>query len=152
MRNAVIPATYELLPSKMDTPESRALLLAIGLQESEFSARRQYEGGPAKGFWQFERSGGVRGVLTHPASRSYITPILQTLLYADDALECHEAIEHNDILACVFARLLLWTDPKALPKADDADGAWHYYSRNWRPGRPHRDKWDDNHEQAWALV
>ena len=46
-----------MLPSAMDTPTSRVLLLAIGYQESRMYHRRQLIGnppkpiGPAKGLW-----------------------------------------------------------------------------------------------------
>jgi len=150
VRNAVIPAIYELLPSTMDSPEARAMLLAIALQESRFEHRRQ-TGGPAVSFWQFEVN-GVRGVLNHPASRRYITPILKTLLYNDDETECHAAILDNDILAAVFARLLLWTLPQALPKSDQPGEAFDQYSAAWRPGKPRREHWQANFETAWSLV
>src|SRR5688572_12878990 len=52
----VIPAAYDLLPLHMASVEATAMLLAVGWQESDsFRARAQYEGGPARGFWQFER-------------------------------------------------------------------------------------------------
>ena len=56
-----LPSAFALLPPAMDTPDARVLLLAIGLQESKFSHRLQI-GGPARGYWQFEQGGGVRGV------------------------------------------------------------------------------------------
>ncbi len=48
----------------------------------------------------------------------------------DFALDLHET--------GVFARLLLWTDAKPLPAIGDEQGAWDYYLRNWRPGKPTR--------------
>ena len=58
-----LPAAYSLLPAEMESAEATALLLSIGLQESQFTHRRQV-GGPARGFYQFELS-GVQGVLRH---------------------------------------------------------------------------------------
>src|SRR5690606_38643231 len=66
VEQAIWPA-YALLPSRMDSDRATVMLLAIGLQESRFEHRRQIKG-PARGFWQFERGRGVRGVLTHPAT------------------------------------------------------------------------------------
>ncbi len=151
VRNAVIPAIYELLPHTMESPESRAMLVCIGLQESRFEHRRQV-GGPALSFWQMEAGGGVRGVLRHPATRPYITPILKTMLYEDDESECHAALLDNDILAAVFARLLLYSDPKPLPKADEPNVGWEYYRRTWRPGKPHPKTWRQYWDQSWTLV
>ena len=59
MDDAVRPA-MALLPARMDTPEADCMLLAIGLQESRFVHRRQI-GGPARGFWQFEKGTRVIG-------------------------------------------------------------------------------------------
>src|SRR5262245_41905895 len=51
---------------------ARQKLLTIGLQESALVARYQASPsaspGAAKGFFQFESGGGVRGVMTHQAS------------------------------------------------------------------------------------
>ena len=66
-RDAIDPA-LALLPGKMDNDRARVQMLAMGLQESRFIHRRQLGNGPARGLWQFERGGGVKGVLEHPAS------------------------------------------------------------------------------------
>lgn len=151
VNGAVFDATNLVLPEGMDTPTSRAMLLAIGLQESRFEHREQI-GGPAHGFWQFEKGGGVRGVLRHSASKRHIESVAESLSYEPDVEVMYEAIVHNDVLACAFARLLLWTHPKPLPVRADVDGAWHYYISTWRPGKPHRETWDDFYEQAWVLT
>jgi hypothetical protein len=150
LRRHVFPAAFALLPAKMDTPAARALLIAIALQESKTSARAQYNHGPARGFWQFETA-GVAGVLTHSASKAYIYAALLTLCYPPATTAVHAAIEHNDVLAAVCARLLLWTDAKPLPNAAETQKAWELYARTWRPGRPHRDTWDANYAKAWAV-
>ena len=152
--NALEPA-LQLLPAFMDTVEARAMCMAIALQESRLEHRRQV-GGPARGYWQFELGGGVRGVLSHPASKPYIRAVLAALDYdfapEDLPVECYAAIEHNDILAAAFARLLLWTLPGALPGRDAADEGWRQYLKTWRPGKPHPDTWDRNFADAWSLV
>lgn len=148
----VLPAAAALLPPLLDTREARALLLAIGLQESRFVHRRQLGPGPARGFWQFERGGGVAGVLTHALTQPLIARVLDTLRYPPDAYACHVAIEHNDVLAACFARLLLATVPGALPERHDAERGWQQYLHGWRPGKPHRATWDGCYAQAWALV
>lgn len=147
-----IPAAYALLPAKMASPAATAMLLAIALQESRCCHRRQL-GGPARGFYQFE-VGGVRGVLRHPASKPHIANALAALSYpvTDDATTPYVAIEHNDVLASAFARLLLWTDAQPLPAHDEAEAGWQLYLRTWRPGKPHRATWDAFYQQAWTLV
>lgn len=123
------------------------LLMAIAGQESERQWRRQI-GGPARGFWQFERSGGVRGVLTHHATAARAVKLCAALAIPPDEATVYEALAWSDHLAVGFARLLLWSDPRALPSVgtDPAsrDAAWSYYERNWRPGKPRPEKWSAN--------
>lgn len=147
--DAIYRATCTLLPAQLDAPEAKAMLIAIALQESRFEYRRQV-GGPARGWWQFEL-GGVRGVLTHKASKISIGGVLDALCYGRDPMDSHVAIEHNDVLACAYARLLLWTLPESLPKKTEPDEGWDQYMAAWRPGKPHRSVWDANFTQAWSL-
>lgn len=49
-------------------------------------------------------------------------------------LEQFSQLELDDVYAAGIARLLLWTDPKALPALNRPDDAFEYYLRNWRPG------------------
>lgn len=146
-----IPSALSLLPGKMDSREARAMLLAIGLQESLFQHRKQV-GGPAKGFWQFEQGGGVKGILTHDITAPIVKPIVEMFLYEPTPASCYAAIENHDVLAAVFARLLLWVDPRVLPSPIQADKGWAIYLANWRPGKPHASKWPRNFELAWSVV
>lgn len=164
---AVNPA-LALLPSKMDSAGGRILVGATGLQESRFEHRFQVvQGqpgvkGPARGFWQFERGGGVRGVLTHPASREHAYRLCESRGIQTTAIAAYEAIETDDVLAAVFARLLLWTDGWRLPAPGDMQGGWDLYLRTWRPGAYDRGtqearvklraKWSANYAQAMAEV
>lgn len=150
IRNALEPA-LALLPAKMDTQAGRAMVIAICLQESRIEYRHQI-GGPAHGYAQFEQGGGVRGVLTHPASKPHILKVLEALDYEPDVEACYAAIEHNDILACCFARLLLYTLPGALPGKGQTETAWLQYIAAWRPGKPHRATWDTFYEMGWLLT
>jgi hypothetical protein len=65
---------------------------------------------------------------------------------------CYEAIAWNGMLAASFARLLLWTDPAALPRVGDVQGGWDLYYRCWRPGAPHPEVWPDRYDTAMRLV
>lgn len=146
----VYPAAMSLLPAEMWAREAFAMLTAIGLQESRFRFRRQYPNGPARGFWQFEM-GGVEGVLEHPASRTHAAHVCEALGYAGaDARAIHLAIEHNDVLACCFARLLLWTDPRPLPDMVKPNDGWLQYLATWRPGKPHASTWPSHFAMAWG--
>lgn len=145
----ILTPALVLLPAKMDSKLARIMLLSIGMQESRFQYRRQVNG-PARGFFQFEKGGGVHGVMTHPASRDLFKAIClqRSVPFAEDAV--YNAIETDDILACCLARLLLWTDPKPLP--DNADDGWSLYARVWRPGRPHPETWTDFYRQAQKII
>lgn len=149
---ALSPA-LKLLPGKMDSREARAMVVAICLQESRLMHRAQI-GGPAHGYAQFEQGGGVRGVLMHPVTKPFIQSILAALDYDSDsdAEACWIAIEHNDILAAAFARLLLWTLPDIMPNRDSPGKGWTCYVNAWRPGRPRRDTFDAFFDQSWELV
>ena len=140
-----------LLPSKMDTPEARAMLLAIGFQESAFKYRLQI-GGPARGFWQFEQSGGIRGVLHHPNTRHTIAEVCEVLRVSAQEDACYTAVAYNDMLACCFARLLLWTLPWALPGRGDLEEGWKQYLEAWRPGKPRPETWAINFSMAWGII
>jgi hypothetical protein len=151
---AVIPAALAALGMR-STPELRVELLAIGGQESGLTARAQILNGggkgPARGLWQFEK-GGVRGVYLHRASNEPLRLLCRARDVNFDVPQIWAALETDDILACGVARLLLWTDPRPLPAVDDEEGAWSCYVRNWRPGKPHRDRWVGAHAAARRQV
>lgn len=152
MLRAVIEPGLALLPSRMDSDPARVMLLAIGLQESRLTYRRQI-GGPARGLWQFERGGGVVGVLRHKASADLADSVCAERGVEPTPERVYAALEFDDLLACAFARLLLWTDSRPLPAMNaNPEAAWQYYIRNWRPGKPHRQTWDRFHAEAVDAV
>ena len=155
----LIPTAFSLLPNRLGLPEAKALVTAICLQESALQNRKQIvipaKGdnlpvyGAARGLAQFEPVACIE-VMGHHATRDVAKSLLKTLLYTEATpTEVYAALEHNDILAVTFARLLLWRDPKKLPEQDESEVAWNYYLRNWRPGKPHEDKWEGNFNSAW---
>jgi len=150
-RAAAIAPALALLPARMNSPQAEALLLAIGLQESGLIHRRQI-GGPARGLWQFEQGGGVRGVMRHPLSRPHALAVCTAQGVEPTDAAVYAALEHDDILAAAFARLLLWTDPAPLPAVGEVGKAWDLYVRTWRPGKPHRHSWDRLYVQAMEDV
>lgn len=167
LSSAIIPA-LALLPEKMDTPAARVLLVAIGLQESALEARVQKARtpgaapGPARGLWQFERAGGVQGVLRHPATSALAKRLCDTRGVPVDATAVWAGFEYDDVLAAGFARLLLWSDPQPLPAVTDEARAWQLYLRTWRPGawdrgsteqrQKLREKFKANHARAVKAV
>lgn len=158
----VLPAAYKLMPSRMNSPEASSLLICIALQESGLRARRQMlengkqwwesKPGPANGLWQFERDGGVRGVMRHAAASAIVLPVIDALLYPRDPYAVHEALIHNDVLACVLARALLYSVPESLPGPNDPTKGWSQYVSAWRPGKPHPEVWPENYRIAWEAA
>ena len=157
---ALIPA-LNLLPTKLDTPAARALLIAIGLQESRLKHRKQVNG-PARGYLQFE-TGGVAGVLNHHAIRDMAQEFCDDLDYPVERdangkadWECvkhiQSALEHNDVLAAGLGRLNLFWLPQPLPMATQAWEGWNQYIAAWNPGKPHLETWANFYEVAWDYV
>lgn len=146
-----IDPVLALLPAKMTSDKARVMLLAIALQESRITHRKQI-GGPAKSFLQFESGGGVKGVMSHKASTEHAKSLCSALAVPFDRASIFQAMEFNDVLAFGLGRLLLYTDPKALPEIGDAQAAWDLYLRVWRPGRPHRQTWDELYAVACKVV
>jgi hypothetical protein len=137
----------------MDTPKARLMLLTIGRQESRFRYRRQQGNGPARGFWQFEQGGGVKGVMTHPATTGHAHRICTARGVPWERPNVWAELERDDLLACCFARLLLFSDPYKLPDVGDYDAAWKLYAdRAWRPGKPHRETWNGYYDEARAAL
>lgn len=166
VEKAIKPA-LAMLPARMRSRESVVMLLAIGLQESLFMYRRQMGNGPARGWWQFEKMGGVAGVMQHRSSRDLAQDICVARGVAKLRPEVfintvYQKLESDDVLAAAFARLLLWTDPKPLPALNDIDSAWQLYLRTWRPGAytrgtgeqksELRKKWGQNYAQAMQEI
>ena len=141
----------DLLPEKMRSDKAKVMLLAIGLQESRLVHRKQI-GGPAKSYLQFELGGGVKGVMNHKAVKSITEDVCSKVSVPFGGMYIHNAMEFNDVLAFALGRLLLYTDPKSLPEIGDAQGAWDFYQRVWRPGKPHRDTWDSLYSDAVEAV
>jgi hypothetical protein len=152
LRTAINPA-LGMLPVKMDSEAARVEMLAITLQEADAIHRVQMGDGPAHGLWQMEEGGGVRGVMQHPASRDFARAICASRRLPFIQRTVWEALPRDDILAAAFARLLLWTDFRPLPGLDaPAAEGWAYYERNWKPGKPHPEKWPRCHAAARAQV
>lgn len=147
-----LPAAYSLLPPHLESPEATAMLLAIALQESGAHYRQQVNG-PARGFWQFEQ-GGVRAVLGHGSTGPMARASLAKLCYSSSSTvpAVHAALEHNDVLAALMARLLLWPVRADLPGRGMNEEGWQQYLAAWRPGKPRRVTWDADFDYAWQAL
>lgn len=157
----ITTAALNLFDLKFSTPQAQAMILAIGLQESDFKHRRQLIGfhrnwweslkGPAAGYFQFERI-GIRGVLEHHTTGDMARTVLKILGYPEDVDAIHRGLVHNDMLAAAFARLALYRIPDRLPEKGEYVYAWQQYLEVWRPGKPHPDRWPERFADAWRIV
>lgn len=135
----------------LNDDKARVLVLAIAGQESGWKERRQI-GGPARSYWQFERGGGVAGVVSHLSTAKPVKLVCEALDIPADPFTIYDSMAWCDMLACSMARLLLWTDPAPLPEVGHVQAAWDYYLRNWRPGMPHPEFWPVRYGTALGLV
>jgi hypothetical protein len=149
-RTLALRPALGLLPLEMTSDAAEAMVLAICLQESRLIARRQV-GGPARGYAQFEFP-GVVGVLRHEATREPAETLCELLDVPPLPGPVHAAMEYQDVLMAGFARLLLWTYPERLPRADEPRKGWSQYLQTWRPGRPHEHTWQAQWDTAWTVV
>jgi hypothetical protein len=103
----------------------------------------------ARSWWQFEKRGGVDEILQHRSLAWCRTHILK-MGYPLDADALHFALAYDQKLGALMARGLLWIDPAQL--VNDEEAAWQMYLRRWRPGKPHRNRWTANWQQARDLI
>jgi hypothetical protein len=141
--NKVIRPTLDLMDKHVGVPWSAVaenLLLAIALQESNLTARIQgpNDAGPARSFWQFEKIGVVD---VFQRQWTPLKTMCDLLVLPCETGRLHHMMAYNDMIACVLSRLTLRIDPRPLSLATTEDGAWDYYIKNWRPGKPHRNRW-----------
>jgi len=135
---------------------AKVMLLAIAQQESGRGLEARYQGspgnvpGPARGWWQFEQGGGVAGVMAHRATKDLAHKACDHFSVVKHNAAVWRALEGHDLLAACFARLLLYSDPMALPTTEEA--GWAFYLRNWRPGKPHASAWPRNWMNASQAV
>lgn len=149
----VLDPMFRMFPANYDSLKARLMLLTIGLQESRLTERKQIGGGPARGLWQFERGGGVRGVFKHHSTEKRAVEICDALQVPATVEEVYQTLQYDDVLAAAFARMLLWTDPFPLPEPGEVEEAWVLYAeRLWNPGKPHRHTWDELYAEALAYL
>lgn len=146
-----ISEAMSLLPAKMDSLKARAQLLKTTLQEANGTERDQDDPGkmlgPALGLWQFEK-GGVYGVLRHASTADHAIRVCKRFGVPATTESVWRALKTNDVLAAAMARLNYYWSPNPLPEIKDEQGSWDEYIFCWRPSKPHRDRWHNNHHDV----
>lgn len=146
-RTAIEPA-LRLLPEGMGGARAEVMLLAIGLQESGFVQRRP-DIGPERGFWRARPDDDMVGiVLRHPFSAPLAVAACDARRVPPIEERVFAALEHDDVLAAAFARLLLHSEGERLPPVGEVADAWTLYCRIWRPAQEQRQSWDRSYALA----
>jgi hypothetical protein len=136
------------------TKRASAMMAAIGLQESRFLHRDQVvpgkprgQIGPATGFWQFEKNGGVKLTMDFSSTREKARACCEEfgVEFDKDAIWKSFIEPSCDGLALSFARLYLYTDAEVLPGIEPKNhsSSWRIYRRVWNPGKPHPETWEE---------
>lgn len=136
---------------RFEAVEAEVFLLTTAITESGLKHRHQV-GGPAHGYFQFEKGGAFTGVIGHPRTAATLGKVLDELALPGEVDTLFEALQWNDLLQVAFARLLLWTDTRPLPALGGEAAAWDCYLRLWRPGKPGRERWRTAYATALATV
>ncbi|MGH8567428.1 MAG: hypothetical protein ACREXU_05265 [Gammaproteobacteria bacterium] len=156
-RNSMTPLLLRnltVVPTLMAMGEARVrdrafLLIAIAIQESDLTHRRQSPRGPARSWWQIEPATAYDTIGRYrPAAdmlrelrldKDYILPVLEWC----DPAAC--AIAAGIVKLCPLA---LPAIPESAPITGAREACWEYYLRAWRPGKPRRERWDEAFEGA----
>lgn len=147
-----LKAAFALLPRHMSPSleqPGRVVVPLLAMQHQENPQRVPKQiGGPAVGDYQFEKGGGIKGVLTHSTSRNAARDLCEALGVEPTVDAVYVALQtKNDTLDAGFARLLMWTDPERLPALGEVEATWKLYLRVWRPGA----WWNGSPEQRQKL-
>lgn len=161
---ADIDSGLDLLPEPLRTLDAKVQLYATSVQENPTRAPRQIikkDGklqpiGPAAGDYQFEKTGGIRGLINFKSARvqQMLVGVCKARKVAVTVDALFDAIQVDPVLAAALARLLYFTDAGALPEAGAEQYAWEVYLRTWRPGAYERDpkglraKWSNSYAEA----
>jgi hypothetical protein len=124
--------------------EADVLLAAIKYQESD-GVHTHQKGGPARGLWQFEK---ITITELFRVYRSFLNALCAHHGVVNDTNSVYVALASNDELAISLSRLLLYKDKTPLPHVGNVEEAWKCYLRNWRPGKPRKEKWFSNYQRA----
>ena len=148
----LIRPTLAWLGEPYDSVQARLMLLTIGQVESAFKTRVQAGGGPARGFFQFEKNGGCAEIEQHP-KLAHFRECIRHLGFPVLRVSTHAALGHGaDHLAVIMARAVLWLEPRPLPLIGDCETAYRQYLARWRPGKPSAARFRTSYAKALETV
>lgn len=62
------------------------------------------------------------------------------------------ALEHDNVLAAILARLYLHIEGERLPLVGEVTDAWVLYCQTWRPVETRRQEWDGSYARAMDAI
>lgn len=130
-----------LATMRVDRLNERAiLLLAIAMQESGLTFRRQMPSGPARSWWQIEPPTARDTLTRHAGARTMAEQL--------GCSDLESALQWCDALGCAIAAGLVHLCPLKLPMPGEESYSWTYYLRAWRPGKPDANRWPKAYRAA----
>lgn len=148
IRRIIIEPALDLLPPGLGGNRAELMLLAIGLEESDFLERRPASG-PERGFWRMGPEDDIVGaVLRHPGTAPLAVAACDLRSVPPIEERVFAELEHDDLLAAVFARLRLHVEGERLPAVGEVAEAWDLYCRAWCPATRDRRGWDRHYARA----
>ena len=109
-----------LISLRMWSPAAENLLLGTAVQESGLKYLRQFNDGPARGFYQIEPATHDDIVKRYLKRRTALRQRVDKLVAPEPSRI--DQLATNLAYATAIARLCYWRDPEPLPEADDIEG------------------------------
>jgi len=120
-------------------------IIAVSMQESGLVTRRQFGGGPARGYLQFEQYGVILDIVTRRNgsrfARMFNLTLNEYMTLKETATELYVAVEYNDILGVMMMIDKYRLDHISIANDTTDDQRWDAYIKTWAPGKPRREHW-----------
>lgn len=123
------------------------LLIAIAIQESGLTCRRQTPRGPARSWWQIEPLTAIDTLQRYPSAQRLVSELGYHVRRGENI---SAILEWCDAGACAIAAGIVRLCPLALPAiplsapiVGAKEECWRYYLRAWRPGKPRPERWGE---------
>lgn len=152
--NPTLDEIAEFAPMMTRNRALRVLMTSIAGQESNWEHRVQIPSGMAHSLFQIEEA-TIPLIIANPASKELFTVGMDHFQIQDrsaPALFDLMADEAGDKVSVLFARLLLWCNPKPIPYEDEEQALFKYYRETWRPKHAVWARWPVVYGQAMMVV
>lgn len=129
--NAWIKPALDYLPSELNTPARRQMVLGIGVVETAYSAMWQ-DGGPALGFWQIQPNTWHDIHVNYLIYRPKLSDSIKKLLkYSEESIDLLTQCPRYAALLCA---LIVYRSPLALPAYNDSEAQARFWLEAYNCG------------------